>query len=505
MARWIKLALLLALTPCVLRAQTADESAHIRNIEQNTAVISDANIRLSLPELLAAMKVPGVSVAVIHDFKLAWAQGFGVIEAGSPKPVTTKTLFQAGSISKPVAATAALKLVEEGKLSLDEPVNVKLKTWQLPDNEFTVKEKVTLRRLLSHTGGLTVHGFPGYDIDEARPTMVQILNGEKPANTAAVRVVMAPGTKFEYSGGGITIEQLLMMDVTGRQFPQLLREKVLDKVGMADSSYEQPLPAERAANTAGGTRSDGKLLHGRWHIYPEMAAAGLWTTPTDLAHFAIEIAQSRNGKSNKILSQKTTTEMLTPVLDQSGLGFFMDKKKPSIFGHNGADEGFQAILTMDYQTGDGAVIMADSDNGIALGDYVLRAIAREYKWDRYFEDPFMADLTLIAIVKGVPAALQRYDAQKKATNVPAESKVQEHTLNGLGYTFLQRGQIAEAITVFTRNTVEYPESGNVWDSLGEAYAAAGDKAAAIKNYEKSLQVDPKNENAKKWLEKLKAQ
>src|SRR6266704_996806 len=207
---------------------------------------------------------------------MAWAKGYGVAEPGGKVPVTTRTLFQAGSISKPVAAAAMLALVEQGKLSLDEDVNMKLKSWKVPENEFTKEQKVTLRRLASHTAGLTVHGFPGYDVDEKVPTLVQIFNGEKPANTDAIRVDFVPGTEERYSGGGVTIEQQLMMDVSGKQFPVLMKETVLDKIGMSDSSYEQPLPPARAAMTAGGVYADGKPVHGKWHVYPEMAAAGMW-------------------------------------------------------------------------------------------------------------------------------------------------------------------------------------------------------------------------------------
>jgi CubicO group peptidase (beta-lactamase class C family) len=171
-----------------------------------------------------------------------------------------------------------------------------LKSWKVPENEFTKDQKVTLRRIMSHTAGLTVHGFPGYDVDSPLPTLVEILKGEKPANTDPIRVDTVPGTKSRYSEGGVTIEQQLIMDVTGKQFPALVRELVLDRIGMNDSSYEQPLPAARASMTAGGTYGDGRPVHGKWHVYPEMAAAGLWTTPTDLAKFAIEIALSKQGK-----------------------------------------------------------------------------------------------------------------------------------------------------------------------------------------------------------------
>jgi len=298
-------------------------------------------IELSLQDLMEKFKVTGLSIAVIDNFQVIWAKGYGVTGVDSKAPVTPKTLFQAGSISKPVAATAALYMVEQGKLALDENVNDKLKTWKVPDNEFTQAEKVTLRRLMSHTGGLTVHGFPGYEVDAPLPTLVQVLNGEKPTNTAPVRVDFVPGTKLRYSGGGVTIEQLLMMDVSGKPFPALLRETVLDKIGMADSSYEQPLPSTRASVTAGGTYRDGREVHRKWHIYPEMAAAGLWTTPTDLAHFAVEIALSKNGKSNRILSQKMTNEMLTPVLEEAGLGFFLDKQNPGSLGTTERTKAFR--------------------------------------------------------------------------------------------------------------------------------------------------------------------
>jgi CubicO group peptidase (beta-lactamase class C family) len=463
---------------------------------------NQAPLQLDLPQLMKLYNVPGLSIAVIENYKIVWAKGYGVIETGSSTPVTTKTLFQAGSISKPVAATGALYLVEHGKLSLDESVNEKLKTWKVPENEFTKNEKVTLRRLMSHTAGLTVHGFPGYDTGDALPTLVQIFNGEKPANTAPIRVDIVPGTKERYSGGGVTIEQQLMMDVSGKAFPALMRELVLDKIGMADSSYEQPLPPARAAMTASGTYADGKVVHGRWHIYPEMAAAGLWTTPTDLSQFAIEMALSRKGKSNRVLSEKMTTEMLTPVLEEAGLGLFMDKNNPGQFGHNGADEGFQALLTMNADSGNGVAIMANSDNGIAVGDILLRSVAKEYGWNyKSGAQGAFPMLMLIAKAKGTQAALQRYAELKKSPS--AEYKVEESTLNALGYTLLYSGQPPDAITVFQRNVQEYPESSNVYDSLGEAYMKTGQKDLAIQNYEKSLQLDPKNKNGVEMLKKLK--
>jgi CubicO group peptidase (beta-lactamase class C family) len=461
-------------------------------------------LQVNLQKLMEVYKVPGLSVAVIDNFRIAWAKGYGVTEGGGATPVNSKTLFQAGSISKPVAASGALSLVEHGKLSLDEDVNRKLVSWKIPENEFTKDQKVTLRRLMSHSAGLTVHGFPGYAVDEPIPTLVQIFNGEKPANTAPIRVDYVPGSKARYSGGGITIEQQLVMDVTGEPFPRFMRKNVLDKLGMADSTYEQPLPPARATLAASGTYADGKTVHGKWHVYPEMAAAGLWTTPSDLARFAIEIALSKQGKANHVLSRTMTQQMLTPQIDRIGLGFFLgDKNNPGQFGHGGADEGFQAMLTM-FDSGHGVAVMANSDNGIAVANYLIKSVAKEYAWNNTPEKEPAADvLMLIADIRGARVALQKYADLKKSGS--SDYELNEGTLNQFGYHLLQSGRKEDAIQAFRLNVEEYPKSSNVYDSLGEAYMASGQKDLAIQNYEKSIELDPKNQNGIDMLKKLKEQ
>jgi predicted transcriptional regulator YdeE len=227
----------------------------------------------------------------------------------------------------------------------------------------------------------------------------------------------------------------------------------------------------------------------------------LWTTPTDLAKFAIEVALSKQGKANHVLSQKMTQEMLTPVMDDVGLGFFLEKDNPGQFGHNGADEGFQALLTMNADTGNGAVLMANSDNGISVMNTVLRRVAKEYGWNYKMHEDSGEILYLVALLKGTPTAVDRYDEMKKSTGEPT---VDEQTLNQLGYRMLYGGREADSIVVFKKNVEEYPQSGNVYDSLGEAYAKTGQEDLAIQNYEKSLQLDPKNQNAVERLKKLKA-
>ena len=231
---------------------------------------------------MAALHVPGVSIAVIHDGKIEWARGFGVTRIGGPA-VTPDTLLQAASISKPVTAMAVLRLAESGRPNLDADVNQYLKTWKVPTNSFTEKTKVTLRELLAHTAGVTVHGFPGYASESERPTLVQVLNGEKPANTPAILVDTLPGTTWRYSGGGFVVTQLLLEDMTGQAFPTLMRDIVLGPIGMGRSTYEQPLPQNRLAEAAMPYRQSGQPVPGGPHIDPDMAPTGLWTTPSELA------------------------------------------------------------------------------------------------------------------------------------------------------------------------------------------------------------------------------
>jgi CubicO group peptidase (beta-lactamase class C family) len=468
-------------------------------------------LEITLKQMMETFKLPGLSVAVVDNYQIVWAKGFGVTEPGGTAPVTTRTLFQAGSISKPVAATGALWLVEHGKLQLDEDVNKKLKSWKVPENEFTKEQKVTLRRLVSHSAGLTVHGFPGYAVNEPVPTLVQIFNGEKPANTDPIRVDFVPGTKMRYSGGGVTIEQQLVIDVTGKPFPQFMQETVLSKVGMTDSSYEQPLPAARAALTATGTRSDGMPIAGRWHLYPEMAAAGLWTTPTDLAKFAIEIALSKQGKANHVLSQKMTQEMLRPQIEAEGggahvgLAFFLPDKSPGEFGHNGSDEGFQADLTMNAESGRGIAIMGNSDMFFHVAPYVEDAVRRARGWKNADEPHSPNDaIALLYAVKGTQSALDAYSRLKQGT-FPGFGKPNEGTLNQLGYMLLVQKKVDDAIKVFQLNVQEYPKGWNCYDSLGEAFMVAGKKDLAIQNYEKSLELNPENMNGAAMLKKLKSE
>jgi CubicO group peptidase (beta-lactamase class C family) len=341
-----------------------------------------------LAQIMEHFDVPGISVAVIHDSCIEWAKGYGVKEAGKPEPVTTETLFQAGSISKPVAATAVMRLVEAETLDLDEDVNRYLTSWKVPSRNGW-QPRVTLRQLLSHTAGLTVHGFPGYSSWRDVPTVVQVLDGEPPANTAPVRVNTIPGTQYRYSGGGTTIAQLVMMDVLRKPFPKILHELVFEPLGMMHSTYEQPLPAARAAAAATAHSPGSYPLAGKCHVYPEMAAAGLWTTASDLARFAIAIQSALAGKPDAILSAETVGQMLTPQVENHiGLGFFLEgKSETARFGHGGVDEGFVAELKVYARHGQGIAILCNSANGWSVMPSLERAVAAVYDWPDFLPTP----------------------------------------------------------------------------------------------------------------------
>jgi CubicO group peptidase (beta-lactamase class C family) len=336
--------------------------------------------KMLLSDRMTRYRVPGVTVAVIDQGRIEWAKGYGVCETGGAT-VTEHTLFQAASISKPVAALAALRLVEQKKLSLDDDINTVLKSWKVPASAALGDRKVTVREILSHSAGLSVHGFRGYAQGEPVPAIQQILDGEKPANSAAIRVVIPPLTRWQYSGGGYTVLQQAIVDIVQKPFAALMRDLVLRPVGMKDSTYEQPLPDSLLAHAAAGYRSNGNIVTGKRHTYPEQAAAGLWTTPADLLKFAAELQKAYAGRSGSLISRSTAEQMLRRQFENWGLGLQIEGEGENLrFSHGGGNEGFRCFLVAYAARGQGAAIMTNSDAGPSLYNEILRAIAAEYGW-----------------------------------------------------------------------------------------------------------------------------
>lgn len=338
----------------------------------------------TLDELMAKARVPGVSVAVIRDFQIHWAKGYGIADVTSGARVDTGTLFQAASISKPVAAMAVLRAVQDGRFSLDADVNTILKSWQLPRDGIADRAPVSPRALLSHTSGTgDGFGFPGYPPGEPRPTVVQILDGEKPSNVGKVRLERPPFDGYKYSGGAVTIMQLALADAVGRPYPEILREWVLAPIHMTRSGYDQPLPPDRDRNAARAHDGQGRARDAKWHVYPELAAAGLWTTPTDLARFAIEVQLSLQGRSNKVLSEALVREMVTPVgVGPFAVGFAVSQIGQGwYFSHGGSNWGFRCDLVAHTRKGYGFVVMTNGDGGGLIGEELRARVAAAYNWD----------------------------------------------------------------------------------------------------------------------------
>jgi CubicO group peptidase (beta-lactamase class C family) len=394
--------MLFAFTAC---RGPADHSVRIERVEKGLLppIPVEGLPTWALSERMNHYNVPGVGIAVISNFNVEWAKGYGVRDVETGETVTKDSLFQAASISKPVAAAAALHLVEKGKLSLDKNINDFLTGWKLPDNEFTKEIKVTLKHLLTHSGGVTVSGFRGYAVDEEVPSLVNILNGKPPANSEAIRVDMKPETRLRYSGGGYTIMQQAMIDIEKKSFPEILQTIVLAPTGMTNSTFLQPLPSDKLKYAAAGHKTDGTLIAGKRHTYPEMAAAGLWTTPTDLGRFLIEIQESVKGQSNKILSTGMIKKMLTPfVKEPQGLGFGLNKRGNSVyFSHSGGNRGFKCFAIAHKDKGYGAVVMTNGDNGSPLIMEIIRGIAKVYEWDDYLPGDYK-------LAKVDPALLKKY-------------------------------------------------------------------------------------------------
>jgi CubicO group peptidase (beta-lactamase class C family) len=385
------LALLLSTSACARHsvpsvaegtASAADRGRRIvASLPTAVEVTGRAPAPRSLAERMAFYHVPGVSIAIADGGRIVWAQGLGVTTAGSTDSVTTTTLFQAQSISKAITATATLRLVQQGTLDLDADVNQYLTTWKVPENRFTAHEKVTLRRILSHSAGLTVHGFPAYKPGARIPTLLQILDGVSPATNQPVRVDTFPGAITRYSGGGTTVEQLVLMDVTHQPFPELMQRLVLAPLGMTNSSFELPLPPDMQRRVARGHFDDGTPMPPGWSLAPWMAAGGLWTTAGDLVRWAVAIDAARSGKPGAILSRGLATEMLTVQKDEYGLGPEIEGSGRALrFGHGGSNTGYRAQVVYFPATGQGAAVMVNGDGGDFLLDEILRSIAAEYDW-----------------------------------------------------------------------------------------------------------------------------
>ena len=377
--------------------------AKIQQVENSLAgwyqASPDTTKLWNLQDRMHYFGVQGVSIAVIHNYQLQWARGYGWADEKEKKSVDNTTLFQAASISKSLNAVALLRLVQEGKVDIDNDIRMYLKTWSLPSDSFGSNAPVTLKGLLSHTAGISTRAFAGYRRGDSLPTLIQMLEGRSPANSEKIHSVRAAAKLADYSGGGILISRQVVEDVTGMPYDKYLYKKVLRPLGMTRSFFTQPPFASRERELATGYSYEGTEVPGKYHIYPEMAPDGLWTNPTELSKFIINTQRSYSGKTGLLLSPAITRLQLTPCMSNFGLGVFIDQKgKSRYFEHSGANEGFVCEYFGSMEGGDGMVIMINSDNGRKLLEEIEASIAQVYGWEGFYKP---AIKKLVTVPKGI--------------------------------------------------------------------------------------------------------
>ena len=342
--------------------------------------------RMKLFERMAYYKVPGVSISVIDNFQIEWAKGYGVTKINDQNPVTITSIFQAASISQAVTAAGTLALIARGEIGLDTNINDYLQSWTIPDNQFTQKDKVTLRRLLSRSSGLIPLEYEGIESIENKPSLRQILSGDKTDNPP-VYVANTPGTELEYSEASFAILEKLIKDVSGQSFADFLTEVLFTPFKMERSSFADILPEQLFIDAVFGHNREGFPFKGKGYIYPVTAANGLWTTPSDLANFTIKLMSAALGHPQNVFDPRLARSMLSVQIGNQGLGFFIEDEGDNLhFYIRGKNKGFSSFLVGYPVKGQGVVIMTNSENGEYLIDEILRAVSTAYDWPHFFPE-----------------------------------------------------------------------------------------------------------------------
>ena len=542
--------------------------------------------------------VPGISITVIKGYKVLWTKHYGVADRELNIPVTDKTLFNVGSLSKGVAALTVLSLVEQGKVNLEEDINKKLVSWKIPKNKYTKRAIITPKLLMNHSGGIILQYGQIYT-RENFPNITQYLKGELPAKTNPTIADRVPGTEFLYSNSGYAILQQMIEDVTRKPFYIIGEKNVFDVLGMNNSSFQQPISSETEKN-ASAAHVSNRVLSKKRYFSPNAAAAGLWTTTYDYAKYVIELQKSYQGRSNKIISKSLTEQMLNShISTQYGLGVFLMKRGNEIyFSHAGDNYGFFASFVSHRTDGNAVIIFTNTSSSSGILGEITRAVAKTYKWNSFLLKSYKlgnisknvklkltgrykygADqLIEVALQDGnlffidgekeqlfhiggntfkvkskageikfskddnnifnkaeftFPNNMSRQSGTKKIAlkikknekipsnlldegkfikavvayrkihkKKPKDYSVSENRLNRLGYQYLRQNKSAHALCVFEINVEFYPKSANVYDSYAETLMKAGDIENAIKNYKKSIELNPKSQNAIEMLKKL---
>ena len=388
------------LVSAVLLAGIAPTPAHAQDdpridaFENGFVAIADADDpatpTFNVEERLRRNSTPALAAAVIDNGEIVFARGYGLTRAGGDEAADDDTVFSVGSVSKIVNAALILRLVADGALDLDKDINTYLTSWKVPDNVYAREAPVTLRNLLSHTAGFTVHGFPDFQPGDDLPTAIETLEGERPARTDPVRVTFTPGERMRYSGGGTTVSQVLVEDVTGLSYNEAARKYVFDPLGMTRSTFANPLPASHGnIARAHDDRGEPTALPRGWEAMPEMAASGLWASAGDLSVFLLALIQSVRGESD-FLPEALAIDMMTRESHSwHGLGPRLNGEGETfVFHHGGANDSYRAWIEGHPETGDGALFIANSRNGHFILREARLSAARAFDWAIDLEDGY---------------------------------------------------------------------------------------------------------------------
>lgn len=433
--------------------------------------------RLAINDRMTRWKIPGVSIAVIEGCRIVAARGYGVTSQGGAE-VDPATLFQAASVSKPVAALGALVLVDQRKLALDGNVGPALKSWHLPQSPLLADHPVTLRGLLSHSAGLVPGGYGGFAAGQPLPTLGQTLNGDPPAKPKPVAVAYVPGSEWRYSGGGYLVVQQLMSDVTGLSFAEYMNDRILLLAGMKDSRFAILPPPGRPV--AMGHKASGIVVAGGWHRYPEYAAAGLWSTAPDLAAFAMAIMAAERSDDG-LLKPSIAKLMTAAAIGPRSLGFVVEGEGTAKkVGHDGTNEGFNSSLLFFPGTCQGAVILTNSDNAKPFIAELQRAIAETYGWPAQAASHRIEKRPLTAAIS------TRFVGDYKFADLPQVDPFRIERANG-EYLVFDRGDGHREPLFATLDGLYAPDTGvlikMVKDQGNEAteisYARIGGRSSAI--------------------------
>jgi len=386
--KWIIFIVALCFTQKIL----ANDIAEAEKIKQNSIFKKVKYIDTTINQLMKQYDVPGASITVIKDREILWSQSYGFKDVNTQVKVSNQTMFQAASISKPITALATLNLAKDGLLNINKPVNQYIKHWKIPNYKASDTNPILIKQLINHTSGLSVHGFAGYQTKEMVPSLIEVLNGAsileqvfslKNVNSAPIEVIDTPGEQYKYSGGGYSVLQQVLLDYTGDDFSALMHKNIFLKLKMKNSTFQQPVTDKLTAQLASGHIDIDDTVDGKYHIYPEQAAAGLWTTSEDLAKVLIDIQKSLFDDSGLMLSKSFAEKMTTPSFDTFlGLGFFLRNVSNQIdnfyFYHDGRNKGFSSSL-LGHKDGYGVVILTNT-NQPSFNNEVMTMIMGTYDW-----------------------------------------------------------------------------------------------------------------------------